>query len=243
MSSLNNEAMGDDDVVEVESIGGPGEKLKEKTKKDNSEEQLKNKYNQLRQRWKDFSKILEETGIGFNAVTNQLSAEDTVWKKLYEKHKSARSFRKKGCKRYDKLNTIFGDTTATRASSHPSTKSPSDSEDEDDTDGELGDSEKQSEEGPKAKKAKSNKKLELLEKKLSASSTSIPMNDSNDSGHQLKEDNDDLLMECIDTLSGLEGIDGASFAKATKLIHDDPTWRKIFLRLSDDRKIDFVLNI
>lgn len=24
MSSLNNEAMGDDDVVEVESIGGPG---------------------------------------------------------------------------------------------------------------------------------------------------------------------------------------------------------------------------
>lgn len=121
MSSLNNEAMGDDDVVEVESIGGPGvwndniesflisliedevkkwyrptttltkpawrfikEKLKEKTKKDYSEEQLKNKYNQLRQRWKDISKILEETGIGFNAVTNQLSAEDTVWKKLYE---------------------------------------------------------------------------------------------------------------------------------------------------------------
>lgn len=89
----------------------------------------------------------------------------------------------------------------------------------------------------------SKKKLELLEKKLSASSTSIPMNDSNDGGHQLTEDNDDLLMECIDTLSGLEGIDGASFAKATKLIHDDPTWRKIFLRLSDDRKIDFVLNI
>lgn len=73
-----------------------------------------------------------------------------------QKHKSARSFRKKGCKHYDKLKIVFGDTTATRASSHPSTKSPSDSEDEDDTDGELGDSEKQSEEGPKAKKAKSN---------------------------------------------------------------------------------------
>ncbi|XP_056697647.1 uncharacterized protein [Spinacia oleracea] len=149
--------------------------------------------------------------------------------------------------------------TATGACSHPSTKSPSESEDEDDTDAEVGDVEKQCEEGPKTKKAKtsinpktlrakvntaladalvamsenSKKKLELLEKKY---------NVSNEGGQQSKEE-DDLLMECIDSLSALKGIDGASFAKATKLIHDDPLWRKMFLRFPNDRKIDFVLNI
>ncbi|XP_021769643.1 uncharacterized protein LOC110733849 [Chenopodium quinoa] len=89
--------------------------------------------------------------MGYNHMSFQLSAEDVVWKKLYEKHKSAKTFRKKGCKHYDKLCTIYGDTTAIGASSHPSTKSPSESEDEDDTDGEGGDSRKQCEEGPKNK--------------------------------------------------------------------------------------------
>ncbi|KAL2904215.1 L10-interacting MYB domain-containing protein [Bienertia sinuspersici] len=296
MSIMNNDIKCEDEVVEIESMGGVGvwneniesylislieeevkrgnrptttltkqawrtvkQKLKEKTKKEYSQEQLKNKYNQLRQRWKDFSKLLEETGIGYNPVTYQLSAEDVVWKRLYEKHKSAKTFRKKGCKHFDKLSTIFGDTTATGASSHPSTISPSESENENDTDGEGGDSRKQCEEGPKTKKLKPNvnhkklrervntamadalvamsenskKKLELFERRF---------NGNDEGGHQSKEDHD-LLMECIDTLSALEGIDGASFAKATKLIHDDPLWRKMFLRFPKDRKRDFVLNL
>lgn len=60
------------------------QKLKERTKKDYNQDQIKNKYNQLRARWKDFSKLLEETGIGYNAVTFQVSALEPVWKKLYE---------------------------------------------------------------------------------------------------------------------------------------------------------------
>ncbi|KAL2926490.1 L10-interacting MYB domain-containing protein [Bienertia sinuspersici] len=243
------------------------QKLKEKTKKDYSQDQVKNKYNQLRIKWKEFSKILEETGIGYNAVTYQLSAEEAVWNKLYEKHKSAKTFRKKGCKHYDKLCTIFGDTTATGGSSHPSTQSPSDTEDENETDGEVGNSEKgekEGEQGPKTKKAKANanpkklrekvniamadalvamsenskKKLELLERKMSTTNSTTSINESENKGNDK-----DLLMECIDTLSTLEGVDGASFAKATKLIHDDPLWRIIFLRLPNDRKKDFVLNI
>uniref|UniRef100_A0A803KUJ0 Uncharacterized protein n=1 Tax=Chenopodium quinoa TaxID=63459 RepID=A0A803KUJ0_CHEQI len=58
----------------------------------------------------------------------------------------------------------------------------------------------------------SKKKLELIERKF---------NGNDEGGHQSKEDHD-LLMECVDAPSALEGIDGASFAKATKLIHDDP---------------------
>ncbi|KAL2933926.1 L10-interacting MYB domain-containing protein [Bienertia sinuspersici] len=244
------------------------QKLKEKSGKDYSQDQVKNKCNQLRAKWKEYSKIKEEIGIGYNAVTHQLTAEDVVWKKLYEKHKSARTFRRKGCKHYDKLCTIFGDTTATGASSHPSTKSPSDSKDDDNTDGEVGNCEKDGEEGPKTKKAKPNvnpkklrekvniamanalvamsenskKKLELLEKKMSATTSSTSADDGNDIGNHSKE-NHDLLLECIDALSSLEGIDGNSFTKATRLIHDDPLWRTIFLRLPNDRKKDLVLNI
>ncbi|KAL2892985.1 L10-interacting MYB domain-containing protein [Bienertia sinuspersici] len=122
-------------------------KLKEKTNKDYSQDQVKNKYNQLRAKWKEFSKILEETGIGYNVVTYQLSAKDAICKKLYE------------------LCTILGDTTTAAASSHPSTGSPSNSEDGDDTGGEVGNSEKEGEEGPKAKKSKANlNPKKLLEK-------------------------------------------------------------------------------
>ncbi|KAL2900283.1 L10-interacting MYB domain-containing protein [Bienertia sinuspersici] len=241
MSNINIEIKSEDEVVEIESTGGvrvwnecietyfigliedevkkgidqqpllPNQ-LGKKTKKDYSQDQVKNKYNQLRIKWKEFSKILEETGIGYNAVTYQLSADDAVWTKLYKKHKSAKTFRKKGCKHYDKLCTIFGDTTAT------------------------GDA-------LVAMSENSKKKLELLERKMSITNSTTSINESENSGNYLKGNDQDLLMECIDTLSALEGVDGASFAKATKLIHDDPLWRMIFLRLPDDRKKDFVLNI
>ncbi|KAL2934587.1 L10-interacting MYB domain-containing protein, partial [Bienertia sinuspersici] len=226
--------------------------LKEKTNKDNSQDQVKNNYNQLRAKWKEFNKILEETGIGYNAITHQLSAEDVNWKKLCEKHKSAKTFKKKGCKHYDKLCTIFGDTTAIGASSPPSTKCPSDSEDGDETDGEVGNLEKEGEEGSKAKKSKPNvnpkklkekvniamadtlvamsenskKKLKLLEKKMSATGY-VTINDGVEFGDHSKG-NHDFLIECIDALSTLEGIDVNSFSKATKLIHDDQLWRITF---------------
>ncbi|KAL2900379.1 L10-interacting MYB domain-containing protein [Bienertia sinuspersici] len=190
MSNMNIEIKSEDEVVEIESTGGVGvwnecietyfigliedevkkgnrptttltkpawkfirQKLKEKTKKDYSQDQ-------------EFSKILEETGIGYNAVTYQLSADDAVWTKLYEKHKSAKTFRKKGCKHYDKLCTIFGDTTATGGSSHPSTQSPSDTEEENETDGEVGNLEKEGEQGPKTKKAKANVNPKKLREKV-----------------------------------------------------------------------------
>ncbi|KAL2928346.1 hypothetical protein RDABS01_000291 [Bienertia sinuspersici] len=154
MSNTNIEIKSKDEVVAIEPNGGIGvwnesiescpicliedEKLKEKKNKDYSQDQVKNKYNQLRAKWKELSKILEEIGIRYNSVTHQLSVEDAIWKKLCE------------------LCTIFDDIITTGASSHPSAKSPSDSEDVDDTDGEVGNSEKEGEEGPKAKKSKPN---------------------------------------------------------------------------------------
>ncbi|KAL2896631.1 L10-interacting MYB domain-containing protein [Bienertia sinuspersici] len=274
MSNMNIEIKSEDEVVEIESTGGVGVwnecietyfigLIEDEVKKGNRPTTTLTK-----PAWKFIrQKLKEKTKKDYSQ--DQLSADDVVWTKLYEKHKSAKTFRKKGCKHYDKLCTIFRDTTATGGSSHPSTQSPSDTEEENETDGEVGNSEKEGEQGPKTKKAKANvnpkklrekvniamadalvamsenskKKLELLERKMSTTNSTTLINESENSGNYLKANDQDLLMECIDTLSTLEGVDGASFAKATKLIHDDPLWRMIFLRLPDDRKKDFVLNI
>ena len=53
-----------------------------KTKKSYTEGQIKNKFNQLRQKQKDFKRLLQETSIGYNAVTGQVTASDDVWDKL-----------------------------------------------------------------------------------------------------------------------------------------------------------------
>ncbi|KAG5071209.1 hypothetical protein JHK86_006420 [Glycine max] len=49
----------------------------------------------------------------------------------YQKYETTKQFKKKSCLRYDKLSTIFGDTIASGANQHPSTKSPSISDNDD----------------------------------------------------------------------------------------------------------------
>ncbi|KAF4376216.1 hypothetical protein F8388_018885 [Cannabis sativa] len=99
--------------------------------------QLRNKYNLLRQKHKDFKSLLKETGIGYSEVTEQVSAPEEVWDGLIQVNKSAKIFRKKSCVLYKKSCTIFGDTTVTGSNAHPSTRSPSidlDNNDDDDDD-------------------------------------------------------------------------------------------------------------
>ncbi|KAF7114639.1 hypothetical protein RHSIM_RhsimUnG0080900 [Rhododendron simsii] len=48
-----------------------------------------------------------------------------------------------------------------------------------------------------------------------------------------------LLAECIKTLNAMEDLDGASYTKGMKLLKDDPSWRPIFLGMSEQRK-DFI---
>ncbi|KAL2933831.1 Interstitial collagenase, partial [Bienertia sinuspersici] len=123
----------EDEVVEIESTGGVRTKnhsyqthlevyqtkTKREDKTDHSQDQ-------------EFSKILEETGIVYNVVTYQISAENAAWK------------------------SCMSDSTAAGGSSHPSTQSPSNNEEENEIDGESGNLEKEGEQWPKTKKAKAN---------------------------------------------------------------------------------------
>ncbi|KAL6532314.1 hypothetical protein OROGR_014284 [Orobanche gracilis] len=99
------------------------EELKTQFGKEYTNDQFKNKFNQLRGKWKDFNNILKlESGIGFNASTGIIYATEDEWKKLCDKYKTAKQFKKKGCMHYDKLCVIYGDTTASGENQHPSTK-------------------------------------------------------------------------------------------------------------------------
>ncbi|PON92353.1 Myb/SANT-like domain containing protein, partial [Trema orientale] len=60
------------------------EELCAQTKKGYSDLQLRNKFNQLKQKQKEFKMLLGETGIGYNAVTGQVSTTDEVWDKLMQ---------------------------------------------------------------------------------------------------------------------------------------------------------------
>jgi Myb/SANT-like DNA-binding domain len=49
-----------------------------KNGRDLKSDQLKNKYNSLRQRWKDFFSLLCETRMGYNGETGQLMASEEI---------------------------------------------------------------------------------------------------------------------------------------------------------------------
>ncbi|KAF8390850.1 hypothetical protein HHK36_023149 [Tetracentron sinense] len=108
------------------------ETLNAQTNKIYNDVQLRNKFNQLKQRQGHFKILLEESGIGYNAVTGQVTATEEEWDHLSRVHKFVKRFKKKGCPHYDKLYTIFGDTTAIGANAHPSTQSPLNIDDEED---------------------------------------------------------------------------------------------------------------
>lgn len=214
------------------------EALRRRTGKEYSYLQLKNKYHNLRARWSDFSNLLREKDITYDSITGEVIATDDVWRKLYTRYRRAKSFRKKGLKDYDKLCVIFG---------HPEIQCirGDSSEGDGDTSRAKKSDKLQTPETPykdiMVEKSNTAKK-QKLGKKLSFTPSLDSVADSGDGcGYQSGLDQD--VIRCMEALNLLEGIDAASYVKATRYIHDDPLWRKMFLCMPDERKKDWVLNI
>ncbi|KAG5524005.1 hypothetical protein RHGRI_030869 [Rhododendron griersonianum] len=216
-----------------------------------------------------FIDIMEEEVKTLGTVT----ADDTLWEKLYKVNKKAKHFRKKGFPHYAAMTRILGDTTATGFNAHPSVQSPSGTDSSDPSfqlkdDGEIevtdtvvsGKGKKvfamkalkttEPKESSKSKKRdslsanlsaslsalaeSSKRKVDILEAKHNAKSTSVSVT-SQDHGEP-----QGLLAACIKTLNAMEDLDGASYTKGMKLLKDDPSWRPIFLGMSEQRKKDFL---
>ncbi|ONK67958.1 uncharacterized protein A4U43_C05F5620 [Asparagus officinalis] len=208
--------------------------LKKKTGREYTHDQMKNKFNQLRQRWRNLKSLLTDTAVGYTVSTGQISATEDVWTKLYATHKYARYFRRKGCKGYDKLCIIFGDTTATGDHAHPSTKSPTIKRVPLNQQIQLAMVEALTSMGENSRK-----KMELRERKMS--STTADSHVSGGRGRNSEEEQG--MVQCITELSALPGVDSTQFSKAAHILHDDASWRTMFLAMPSERKKDWVLNL
>ncbi|XP_060974132.1 L10-interacting MYB domain-containing protein-like [Cannabis sativa] len=198
------------------------EELYAQAKRSYTDTQLRNKYNLLRQKYKDFKSLMKETGVGFSVVTGQVTAPDEVWDRLIRVNKSAKNFRKNGCILYGKLCVIVGDTTTTGSNAHPSTRSPSINLDNDDDDAM---SKSPSIIGIKKvvlmrMVAKEERKMEVYENSMTSTK------------HH-------LLDECIKALNQIDGISGEVYAKAIEKFESEVS-RALFLKMPEHRRIDWL---
>uniref|UniRef100_A0A9I9EHI2 Myb/SANT-like domain-containing protein n=1 Tax=Cucumis melo TaxID=3656 RepID=A0A9I9EHI2_CUCME len=211
-------------------------------------DQLKNKFNKLRQIYKDFKKILSDMiGNGWDPLLGTINLEEEQWNELSKVNKRTKKFRKSGCPHYEKLVRIFRDTTAT------------DSEDENENDvaSNTNIGVEENDKGKSKKRVRRNRdefgsffssfldvyaenakrKNDILEKR-SFGCTSSEVDESQTSSK--KVDLHEELMECLDILNTIEDVDGEAYTKILKLLHRDLDWRKLFLRMPDSRKRDFI---
>ncbi|XP_010279316.1 PREDICTED: L10-interacting MYB domain-containing protein-like isoform X2 [Nelumbo nucifera] len=74
--------------------------------------QFKNKFNQLRTRYRVFKKLLTlPPGFHWDPVLRTPTAPDDVWDNYIKDNPDAKRFRKAGCPEYDKLGIIYGDSS------------------------------------------------------------------------------------------------------------------------------------
>uniref|UniRef100_A0A9I9EKF7 Myb/SANT-like domain-containing protein n=2 Tax=Cucumis melo TaxID=3656 RepID=A0A9I9EKF7_CUCME len=223
-------------------------------------DQLKNKFNKLRQIYKDFKKILSDmTENGWDPLLGTINLEEEQWNELFKVNKRAKKFRKSGCPHYEKLVRIFGDTTAIGVNACPSTRLISNSEDQNENDvaSNTNVGVEENDKGKSKKRVRRNRdefgnffssfldvyaenakrKNDILEKR-SFGCTSSEVDESQTSSK--KYDLHEELMEYLDILNTMEDVDREAYSKILKLLHGDLAWRKLFLRMPDSRKRDFI---
>ncbi|KAF4357000.1 hypothetical protein F8388_011016 [Cannabis sativa] len=228
------------------------EELCAQAKRSYTDKQLRNKYNLLRQKHKDFKSLLKETGIGFSVPTGQVTAPDELLDRLIQVNKSAKKFRKKGCVLYGKLCTIFGDTTATGSNAHPSTRSPSINLDNDDDDAmskspsirnqESSFDEDGSKRRSKSTSTTSSRSAKKAKFSLALAETLTVYNETAKRKMEMYENSmtstkHHLLDECIEALNQIDGISGEVYAKAIEKFESEVS-RALFLKMPVNRRID-----
>ena len=85
------------------------------------------------------------------------------------------------------------------------------------------------------------KRNEILEHKLVSYSSTTSSTNDDIAVHSVENyGEEELPNQCFEILNTMDKIDGDSYSKALKLLHDDVSWRKLFLRMPEERKIDFI---
>ncbi|CAN1304218.1 L10-interacting MYB domain-containing protein [Linum perenne] len=231
--------------------------LKDKFNKLYTQKQLVNKYGVMKTRYSNFKNLLSHTGMGYNEITGQLTADEEVWRLAKATNKGAGQFKKKGCPEYPKLCALFGDTSATgafaKSSRHPRNDDGDqyieiDGTGEDETDVEEvskpdeGKLKSKYSKKPKVADDGPNKHMmdgmveqrkrtnDLLERKLDMASAAS------------KHHRSQSLLDCMILLQDME-IEDVQFTKALGILEATVNFRQCFIRMNDDRRMGWVRNL
>ncbi|XP_042502478.1 L10-interacting MYB domain-containing protein-like [Macadamia integrifolia] len=75
-------------------------------------ERLQNKMNKMHTDYRNFKKLLETTGFGWNPITKTATTDDKVWENALQENPEWVKFKRNGLPHWPELQMIFGDSYA-----------------------------------------------------------------------------------------------------------------------------------
>ncbi|KAI8026953.1 Uncharacterized protein LOK49_LG02G02541 [Camellia lanceoleosa] len=89
--------------------------MTKKVGKNYGPQKLKGKFARLKARYKEFVALKNHTGLGWDPITQTVTAPDDVWENYVQAHPNAKQFQTKGLEHYELMSEIFAKSFATGA--------------------------------------------------------------------------------------------------------------------------------
>ncbi|CAL5440467.1 unnamed protein product [Camellia sinensis] len=96
------------------------DEMTKKVGKNYGQKKLKGKFARLKVNYKEFVALKNHTGLGWDPITQTVTAPDDVWENYVQAHPNAKQFQTKGLEHYELLSEIFAKLFATGAFAHSS---------------------------------------------------------------------------------------------------------------------------
>lgn len=228
-------------------------------------DKLKAKYHRLRAIHTKFSELINKTGVTWDAETGLVFATDEVWSVYIKQNKAFSAIKKKGCKIYPLLSTVFSKSTASGTFHNASTTAPLTSPEEHRLEEEfLGDAESEGgscggkkhqldmdiEGMPGTRRARRSSEKDKLDSFLDIWSQSMFARKekdlakaekykatTNEATSSIREEFS--IGDCMAALNAIPSVSKCSYNKAINHFHD-VNWRNIFMFMPEDRRKDWL---
>ncbi|XP_031259694.1 L10-interacting MYB domain-containing protein-like [Pistacia vera] len=227
--------------------------------------QLRNKFNQLRTRYHDFSKLLQEPGVNWDPVLNTVSAPENIWELYLKVNKKAKRFQKKGCSMFNELGVIFGNPSPKYKDVFPLAQYPFVKEDNIDLEDtstnatpsgfpcESGDDKDYTSQNslhhlrsPTPSSYLGGKReartLDIVEGLREWTEVTKPITPIFIRSEASPQSNAFSITNCVKCLESIEGVDGSTYIKAIKMFKD-VDWREMFMAMSAERRLVWLASL
>ncbi|CAL5415208.1 unnamed protein product [Camellia sinensis] len=88
------------------------DEMTKKVGKNYGQKKLKGKFTRLKANYKEFVALKNHTGLGWDPITQTVTAPDDVWENYVQAHPNAKQFQTKGLEHYELLSEIFAKSFA-----------------------------------------------------------------------------------------------------------------------------------